>query len=724
MRENDIRTWLRGIQRDQTPAGLVNLSNMPTSWLKPARKTPTLTLNRPYFGNPMNPLLQDWTAPFNLPPFALIKDTHFGPAFDAAFKQSRTAINAIADNPDAPTFANTIEALERADTLMDRVGGVFFNLTGSNSNPALEALQRDLSPRFAEFNSETMMNMALFQRVDALFENRAGQGLTDEQSRVLDLYHRMFLRAGAALQGADRDRLAEVTKRLAVLGTAFSQNLLADERDWVMLLASDDLAGLPDFLKEAAAAAAQERRKSGYAITLSRSLIVPFLQFSTRRDLRQKAFGAWVARGANGGKSDNCTIVAETLALREERAHLLGYASFADFKLEPEMAKTPGAVRDLLMAVWEPAKAQANLDAQVLTEMMHQDGVNGDLAPWDWRHYAEKRRLAEHDLNEAELKPYFQLDQMIAAAFDCANRLFGLTFTPIEAPLYHPDARAWNVTRDGRHMAVFIGDYFARPSKRSGAWCSRFRAQSALDGEVRPITVNVCNFAKSPEGQPSLLTFDDAHTLFHEFGHALHSMLSDVTYQMISGTSVARDFVELPSQLYEHWLTVPEVLQKYATHAITGAPIAQDLLNRLLAAKNFDQGFATVEYAASALVDLAFHDQAAPTDPLAKQSEILASLGMPKAITMRHATPHFAHVFSGDGYSSGYYSYMWSEVMDADAFEAFREIGDPFDTTLAARLAKYIYSAGGSQEADKLYMAFRGRLPGVEALLKGRGLAG
>jgi peptidyl-dipeptidase Dcp len=669
-----------------------------------------------------NPFLENWTTPFEIAPFDRIRDDHFAPAFDEAFKQSRAAVKTIADDPATPSFANTIEALERSDVLMERVAGVFFNLTGSNSNPTLEELQRDLSPKFADLNSETMMNAALFTRVDTLHESKDSIGLTAEQSRVLDLYHRMFVRAGAALKGKDRTRLAEVTKRLAILGTSFTQNLLADEREWFMQLGKDDLDGLPDFLRDAASEAAKERGKDGYIVTLSRSLIVPFLQFSSRRDLREKAYIAWGARGENGGETDNLAIVAETLALREERARLLGYASFSDFKLAPEMAKTPDAVRDLLMAVWRPAKAQADRDAEVLTEMMHAEGINGDLEPWDWRHYAAKRRLAEHDLDEAELKPYFQLDRMIDAAFDCANRLFGLTFHALDVPLYHADARAWEVRKDGKHLAVFVGDYFARASKRSGAWCSRFRSQSGMDGEVRPITVNVCNFAKAPDGQPSLLTFDDAHTLFHEFGHALHSMLSNVTYQMIAGTSVAHDFVELPSQLYEHWLTVPEVLQEFATHAETGKTIPKDLLDRLLAARNFDQGFSTVEYTASALVDLDFHDGLAPVDPMVKQGETLARLGMPRAIRMRHATPHFAHVFAGDGYSSGYYSYMWSEVMDADAFEAFEEAGNAFDSDLAARLERHIYAAGGSKEADVLYTEFRGKMPDVTALLKGRGL--
>jgi peptidyl-dipeptidase Dcp len=386
------------------------------------------------------------------------------------------------------------------------------------------------------------------------------------------------------------------------------------------------------------------------------------------------------------------------------------------------MAKTPQAVRDLLMRVWSPARARAEADAAVLEAMMHADGVNGRLEAWDWHYYSDKRRRAEHDLDEAELKPFLQLDRMIEACFACANRLFGLEFRPVDVPLYHPDARAWEVTRNQVHLALFVGDYFARGSKRSGAWCSAMRSQRKLGGETRPIVLNVCNFAKPAKGEPALLSWDDSRTLFHEFGHALHQMLSDVTYESISGTSVARDFVELPSQLYEHWLEVPEVLGAYATHAETGEPMPKDLLDRLLAASTYDMGFQTVEYVASALVDLAFHEGDAPGDPMEKQAEVLEALGMPHAIRMRHATPHFAHVFAGDGYSAGYYSYMWSEVMDADAFAAFEEAGGAFDAATAAKLERFILSAGGSEEADALYIAFRGRMPGVEALLKGRGL--
>jgi peptidyl-dipeptidase Dcp len=666
----------------------------------------------------MNALLTDWTGDFALPPFARIRDEDFAPAFDAALADARANIVAISGNADAPTFANTIAAMELAEGLLDRVSGVFYNLSGADSNPAREALMRELAPKMSAFSSEVSNNKALFGRIETLWAARDRLGLTPEELRVLTLYRQMFVRSGALLDGAEAERLTVVKSRLAVLGTEFGQNLLAEERDWFMELSEADLEGLPAFVVEAARAAGAERGL-GAVVTTNRSLIVPFLQFSPRRALRQRAYEAWVARGANGNANDNRGIAAETLALRQERANLLGYSSFAAFKLEPEMAKTPEAARDLLMRVWEPARKKALSDAGVLEGMLHEDGIAGPLEAWDWRYYSEKRRKAEHDLDEAALKPYLSLDAMIAASFDCATRLFGLEFRELPGPFYHPDVRGWEVTRKGEHIAVFLGDYFARGSKRSGAWCSAMRSQRRLGGEVRPIVVNVCNFAK---GDPCLLSYDDARTLFHEFGHALHQMLSNVTFGFISGTSVARDFVELPSQLYEHWLEVPQVLQAHARHWQTGEAMPADLLQRLLDAGTYDQGFATVEFVASALVDLAFHDGAAPADPMQKQAEVLEAIGMPRAIRMRHATPHFAHVFSGDGYSSGYYSYMWSEVMDADAFAAFEEAGDPFDPATAARLEKDILSAGGSEEAEVLYTRFRGRMPGVEPLLKGRGL--
>ncbi|MQY43749.1 peptidase M3 [Epibacterium sp. SM1969] len=668
-----------------------------------------------------NPLLANWSTPFGIAPFADISDDDFAPALEQALAAHTAQIEAIASTSDAPTFANVIEALETPCTPLEQVLSVFFSVAGADSNPAREALQREFSPKLAAHFSAITANKALYARLKTLWDQRDSLGLNDEQARVLMLTYRGFVRGGAALEGAEDIRMQEIKSRLATLGTQFTQNLLADERDWFMELSEDDLKGLPEFAIAAARAAGEEKGADGPVVTLARSIITPFLQFSPRRDLRQTAFAAWAARGANGGDTDNRAIAAEVLALREERAKLLGYENFAAYKLETEMAETPEAVRGLLMDVWAPAKAQADADAAILTEMLNKDGINGALEAWDWRYYSEKRRAVEHDLDEAELKPYLQLDRMIEASFDCANRLFGLEFAPLDVPLYHPDCRAWEVTRDGAHVAVFIGDYFARGSKRSGAWCSAMRSQAKFPEVQSPIVINVCNFAK---GDPALLSWDDARTLFHEFGHALHQMLSDVTYESISGTSVARDFVELPSQLYEHWLEVPEVLQQFATHAETGAAMPEDLLQRVLGAATYDMGFQTVEYVASALVDLAFHDGDAPSDPMAKQGEVLAEIGMPSAIIMRHATPHFAHVFAGDGYSSGYYSYMWSEVMDADAFAAFEEAGSAFDPDRAKALETYILSTGGSVDPKALYTKFRGRLPGVEALLKGRGLAG
>ncbi len=664
-----------------------------------------------------NPLLRDWTTPFGIAPFDQISDDDFAPAFDAALAEHRGEIDAIAGRAEAATFANTIEALESAGRALDKVLSVFFTVAGADSTPAREALQREFSPRLAAHSAWVTSNKPLFSRVETLWSQRDTLNLSEEQNRVLMLTHRGFVRAGAALEGEADTRMAAIKSRLAVLGTEFTQNLLADEREWAMDLADDDLQGLPDFLINAARAAGAEQGK-GPIITLSRSLATPFLQSSPRRDLRETVWRAFTARGA--GTHDNRPLAAETLALRQERAQLLGYETFADYKLETEMAGTPAAVRDLLAAVWEPAKSRAMADAQRLEQMMHADGINGDLEPWDWHYYSAKLRQQEHDLDEAALKPYLQLDRMIEAAFACANRLFGLDFSPLDVPLYHPDCRAWEVTRNGEHIAVFIGDYFARGSKRSGAWCSAMRSQAKHPETQTPIVINVCNFAKS---DPALLSYDDARTLFHEFGHALHQMLSDVRYESISGTSVARDFVELPSQLFEHWLEVPEVLQEFATHAETGQPMPKQMLDKVLEAANFDQGYQTVEYVASALVDLEFHAGRPPADPMARQAEILQSLGMPKQIAMRHATPQFAHVFSGDGYSSGYYSYMWSEVMDADAFAAFEEAGSAFDPVMAKALEENILSKGGSVDAAELYTRFRGRLPGVEALLKGRGLA-
>ncbi|HET6376607.1 MAG TPA: M3 family metallopeptidase, partial [Methylocella sp.] len=529
-----------------------------------------------------NPLLEPWTAPFELPPFGRLKPSHFREAFESALSEAQAAVAAIAASPLPPTFENTVEALERSGGTLRRISSIFFTLTGADTSSELEAAEREIAPRIARHHSEIHLNGDLFRRIQALEAQRGTLGLNAEQARVLERYHTAFVRAGAGCPAAAKARLAEISERLAALGTRFAQNVLADEKSYFLLLEEEeDLVGLPPSLISAAQHTAAGRGFAGkYAITLSRSSIEPFLQFSARRDLREKAFRAWAERGGTAGPADNRAIAAEMIKLRAERARLLGYESFAHYRLADTMAKTPGAALDLLLSVWRPALAKVREEEEALQRIAASEGGNFVLAPWDWRYYAEKRRKAEFDFDESALKPYLQLENMIEAAFFVASRLFGLSFEEQHGvPLYHQDARAWAVkARDGRELALFIGDYFARPSKHSGAWMNCLRGQHKLDGDVRPAVVNVMNFVRPGEGEPCLLSFDDARTLFHEFGHALHGILSDVTYPLISGTNVARDFVEFPSQLFEHWLEQPDVLRRFARHYETGKPIPDALL--------------------------------------------------------------------------------------------------------------------------------------------------
>ncbi len=670
-----------------------------------------------------NPLLQSWGG-LGLPPFGRIKPEHFRPAFDVAMAAQKAAVAAIADSKDAPTFDNTIVTMEKSGLDLDRVASVFFHLASADTNKELQAVERDMAPLLARHGNEIYLNAPLFKRIDALWQKRDTLGLSAEQLRVLDRYHTIFVRAGAALDAPGKQRLAEIGERLAAIGTQFSQNVLASENGFMLVLdGEDDLAGLPQSVREVAAEEARERELPGkYVITLSRSSIEPFLQFSTRRDLREKAFTAWV----NRGEAENSALIAETIRLRNERAKLMGYDTFAHFRLADTMAKTPEAVSELLTAVWAPALRRVAAEEEALQALIAAEGGNFRVAPWDWRHYSERQRKVEFDFDEAELKPYLQLDNVIAAAFDVAGRLFGLSFEEQKGlKLYRPEVRVWRVTgKDGKFVGLFLADYFARSSKRSGAWMSGLRDQHKLDGEVRPIVLNTMNFAKAPAGKPTLISFDDARTLFHEFGHALHGLLSDVTYPLIAGTSVARDFVELPSQLYEHWLEQPEVLRRFALHAETGEPMPEVLLDKVLAARKFNQGFATVEYTSSALVDLDLHLMPSTDDVDVIQFEraALERIGMPATMVMRHRTPHFQHIFAGDGYASGYYSYLWSEVLDADAFEAFAETGDIFHPETAQRLHDYVYSAGYLRDPAEAYAAFRGRMPSTDPLLRKRGL--
>ena len=670
-----------------------------------------------------NPFFEPWTTPFGLPPFDRICPEHFPPAFDRAMAEHTAEIAAITGLAAAPTFANTIEALERSGRLLDQVSRVFFNLDSSNTSDALEAIARDYAPKLAQHQTKILLDEGLFARIADLHARRDTLGLAADQLRLLERHHLRLVRSGALLGPEQKARMAAIAERLAVLHTLFGQNVLHDERDWQLALDEADLHGLPDFARSAAAQAAKDRGLGGgWVVTLARSSAEPFLTFSSRRDLRRTLWEAWTARGTHQGAHDNMPIIHEIMALRAEQARLLGYENFAAYRLDDSMAKTPVAVESLLQQVWGPANAKAHEELVKLEKVARGEGLNDPIEPWDWRYYAEKVRQAEYDLDEAEVKPYFVLDNMVQAAFDTARRLFDITFTErSDLPVYHSDVRFWEV-RDsvGNHIGLFLHDNFARPGKRSGAWSSRYRDQETLDGAVAPIVVNNNNFAK---GEPTLLSFDDAVTLFHEFGHGLHSLLSHVRYRSQSGTAVRRDFVEFPSQIFEHWMSAPETLRRYARHYQSGAPMPEQLLHRLLAARTFNQGFATVELTGSALFDLDLHRVPSPeTLDLARfEAEFLDRIGMPREVGLRHRPAHFQHLFAGGGYAAGYYAYLWAEVLDADGFAAFTEAGNVFDPELSVRL-KTIYSAGDTRDPMELYRALRGRDPTIAALLEKRGL--
>jgi peptidyl-dipeptidase Dcp len=676
---------------------------------------------------PQNPLLETWTTPFALPPFAQIAATHYLPAFEAAMREHDAEIDAIVGNAQEPDYANTIDALESAGQALNRVGNVFWNLAATDSTEELRAIEREISPLLARHYAAISLNGRLFARVAALYDNRANLQMSDEQARLLELTTRSFVRSGARLEGAGRARYGEIVEKLASLEAQFAQNVLADESGFVLELDEADLAGLPADVKEAAARTASERKAAKpYALTLSRSSVEPFLSHGEKRDLREDLFKAWIARGAHAGPTDNRPLIAEILKLRQERSKLLGYATFADYKLEPTMAGAPQAALDLLDSVWRPARAKAGEERDGLQAVADAEGANFKIAAHDWRFYAEKLRRERYNLDQSALSHYFQLDRMIEAAFYCAEKLFGLRFVPLDdLPAYHPDVRAFEVVDgDGAHVALFLGDYYARSSKRSGAWMSNFRGQKKLGGETRPIVLNVMNFPKPSPGRPTLLTLTEVTTLFHEFGHALHGMLSDVVYPSMSGTSTPTDFVEFPSQLYEHWALQPEILTRFAIHSETGAPIPQETIDRLEQARHFNQGFATVEFCASAYVDFLTHSTPQTTaDIEAAEREILQDIVMPAEIVPRHGAPHFSHIFSGESYAAGYYSYLWSEALDADGFAAFEEAGDLFDPALARLLRENVYAAGNRRDPKEAYALFRGRPPRFDALLRKKGLA-
>jgi len=682
-----------------------------------------------------NPLLQAWDTPHGLPPFALFRPEHFEPALRHAMEVHRAEVAAISGQAAPPSFDNTLAAFDRAGQLLGRVAMAFYNLTSSATSPELQAVQREVAGPLAAHSSAVYQDAALFARIEALHAQRTGLGLNAEQQRLLERTHLAFVRAGARLPEAARARHAQIMEALAQLTTRFAQNVLHDESSWHLVLADESaLAGLPAFVRAAAQQAAVSRGLQGHAISLSRSLVMPFLSFSTRRDLREQVWRAWTSRGEHAGLHDNREVARDILRLRHELAALHGHACFADHALTDTMARNRAAVQGLLDEVWPRALLAVERERVELQAVMRTEGVDQPIEDWDWRFWSEKVRLQRYALDDVEIKPYFALERVAEAAFDCAQRLFGLRFTPrADLPVYHPDVKAYEVSDSTGHVVgVFMQDNFARPNKRSGAWMSQLRMQSrnadANGAAELPVVLNNNNFAKggAAEGdEPTLLSLDDARTLFHEFGHGLHGLLSNVTYATLSGTQVLRDFVELPSQIFEHWITEPEVLQRHARHWQTGQPMPADLMARLHRARQFNQGYETVRYTASALVDLAVHalpDAEPPADLCAFEADLLARLGLPRGVGVNHRLVHFQHLFASSAYASAYYVYLWAEVLDADGYDAFVEAGSPFDAEVAARLKRHIYSSGNSVEPGAAYQAFRGRAATVTPLLQKRGL--
>jgi peptidyl-dipeptidase Dcp len=675
-----------------------------------------------------NPLLAEWKGEYGgVPPFDRVQIAQFKPALEAAMTENLTEIDRIAANPAAPDFENTIAALERAGHALDRVSTIYNIWAGTMSSPEMRTVESEMDVRLAAFGDKITQNTALFKRIEAVYNAPQKTPRPPEQQRLIWRYYTNFVRAGARTNAAEKKRLSEINQSLAGFYTRFSQNLLADESDLFLEIKSEaDLAGLPPSLKDAAAQTAIAKNlKGSWVIANTRSSVDPFLAYADNRTLREKVWRMFVNRGDNADAHDNNAIITEILQLRATRAKLLGFPTHAHWRLENAMAKTPERAMELMEAVWKPAVARVKEEVADMQKLADKSGDKLTIEPWDYRYYMEKVRKERFDLDQNEVKPYLQLEKLREGMFWVAGELFNFKFTPVtNVPVYHPDVRVWEVTdkTTGRHLGLWYFDPYARPGKRSGAWMNAYRSQEKMDGDVTTIVSNNSNFVKGKPGEPILISWDDATTLFHEFGHALHGLSSNVTYPSLSGTAVARDYVEFPSQLMEHWLSTPEVLQRFALHYQTGEPIPQPLVDKIKKAATFNQGFATVEYLASALVDMKFHLAGLQKiDPDKFERETLAQLGMPKEIVMRHRTPQFGHVFAGDGYSAGYYSYLWSDVLTADAFGAFTEAGGPYDKAVAARLVKYIFSVGNTVDPAEAYRNFRGRDPDISALMKKRG---
>ena len=688
----------------------------------------------------INPFFQDWIVNYEVPPFMDIKDEHYMPAFKKGMEDNLKEIDLIISNTEAPTFINTIEELERTGKLLTKIQRVFSNLASSNTNSQLQELQRELSPMLSAHYDKIALNTELFNRVEAVWNQRESLSLTKEQQKLLKDKRNQFVRSGALLDETEKKQITEINSKISELSTEFGQNLLAETNGFELILNKSDLDGLSDGVISAASEAAsqkmnqikseneKEKYKDKYVFTPHRTSMYPFLTESTRRDLREKLYNSYVMRGDNNNETDNKNIASQIAKLRAERANIMGYKTHAHFVLEENMLKTPEEVYDLLIQLWKPALKRAKAEVADMQAVADSEGKDFKIAAWDWWHYSEKVRKEKYDLDESAIRPYLSLDNVIQGVFNTTNKLWGLNFREIfDIDLYHPDTRIWEVTdKDGSHLAIFIGDYFTRSNKRGGAWMSSFKGQSNLDGRQRPIVVNVCNFPAPVGDNPSLLSFENAVTLFHEFGHAMHGILTDVTYASMAGTSGPRDFIELPSQLLEHWVSEPEVLKSFATHHETGEPIPDELIDKLLKAAKFNQGFINTEYLAASLLDMDWHTMSElEAQKISNNFEknSMNKIGLIDEIAPRYRSTYFAHIFSG-GYSSGYYSYVHAAVLDSDAFEAFKEVGNVFDSELSSKLRKNIYEKGSTEEAMDLYTNFRGRKPIIAPLLRVRGLDG
>ncbi|WP_307099766.1 M3 family metallopeptidase [Sphingomonas sp. SORGH_AS_0950] len=670
-----------------------------------------------------NPLLSPWTGPYGgVPPWDKVKPELFPAAFQAALAERRQEYDRIANDPAKPSFANTFVPMQNAGQTLNRVMTLFGVMTGNMNNPAYQALDREWSPKLSKASDEITFNPKLFARIEAIYKARDTSGLDAQQKRLVTRTYDSFVRQGAKLTPAQKAELSAFNQNLAINFSEFSQRLLADEGTAIIVTDEARLAGLPDSVKAVAKAAAAERGQQGWAIVNTRSAVDPVLTFATDRALREQVWRAFTKRGDNGDINDTKATIARIVRLRANRAHLLGFKTHADWRMQDTMAKTPAAAMDLMMRVWPAAKARVAEEVRDMQAIADREGAKITIEPWDYRFYQEKVRKSRYDLDQAELKPYFELNNIIQGSLYAANRLYGLEFKEITGtvPVFEPNMRVWHVTRNGKEVGLFYRDDFARTGKRSGAWANTYRGQRNLPPVQNVLSSNNNNFAKGAPGEPVLISLDDAETLFHEFGHAIHAMLQNVTYPGLAGTP--RDFVEYPSQVNEHWLLTRDVLDKYARHYKTGQPMPQALLDKIKASETFNQGFATTEYLSSAIVDMKLHTVPdGVVDPAAFEATTLREIGMPRELVMRHRLPQFNHLFSSDSYSAGYYSYLWSETMDADTFAAFEEAGSPWDKATADRFARVLLSTGNETDRAEAYRAFRGRDPDVNALLKQRG---